>query len=123
MVVVPRSEIVQADAAVQPLPAVQVIVRGGATYTTSGAERINRKWFKSARQEIKDGINRDDDGYAIATLYAETGENEKALELLERAYARHDSELLQLKVDPRMDNLRSSPRFQDLLRRMNFPEQ
>jgi hypothetical protein len=42
--------------------------------------------------------------------------------LLERAYTRHDSELLQLKVDPRLDSLRSSPRFQDLLRRMNFPE-
>jgi hypothetical protein len=43
--------------------------------------------------------------------------------LLERAYARHDSELLQLKVDPRMDGLRSTPRFQNLLRRMNFPEE
>ena len=91
-------------------------------YLTSGGERFNRNWFQSARQEIKDGIDRDDDAYAIATLYAETGENEKALELLERAYARHDSELLQLKVDPRLDNLRSSPRFEALLRRMNFPE-
>jgi TolB-like protein/tetratricopeptide (TPR) repeat protein len=91
-------------------------------YATSGGERFNRSWFQSARQEIKDGINRDDDAYSIATLYAETGENEKALDLLERAYARHDSELLQLKVDPRLDSLRSGPRFQDLLRRMNFPE-
>jgi hypothetical protein len=40
---------------------------------------------------------------------------------LERGYAQHDSKLLELKVDPRMDNLRSNPRFQDLLRRMNFP--
>jgi TolB-like protein len=92
-------------------------------YVTSGGERFNLNWFQSARQEIKDGIYRDDDGYAIATLYAETGENEKALDLLERAYARHDSELLQLKVDPRIDGLRSSPRFQALLRRMNFPEE
>jgi TolB-like protein/Tfp pilus assembly protein PilF len=91
-------------------------------YTTSGTERINRKWFKSARQEIKDAINRDDDAYSIAVLYAETGEDEKALDLLERAYAQHDRSLLELKVDPRMDNLRFSPRFQDLLRRMNFPE-
>jgi TolB-like protein len=91
-------------------------------YATSGGERFNRNWFQSARQEIKDGIDRDDDAYAIATLYAETGENERALDLLERAYARHDSELLQLKVDPRLDSLRSSPRFQTLVRRMNFPE-
>jgi TolB-like protein/thioredoxin-like negative regulator of GroEL len=90
-------------------------------YTTSSGERFNRNWVKSARQEIKESIDRDGDVYFIATLYAETGENEKALDLLERAYAKHDSELLQLKVDPRMDNLRSNPRFEALLRRMNFP--
>jgi Tfp pilus assembly protein PilF len=89
-------------------------------YTTSRRERFNRKWVELARQEIKDGIY--NDAYFIATLYAETGENVKALDLLERSYAQHDSELLQLKVDPRLDNVRPDPRFQTLLRRMNFPE-
>jgi len=90
-------------------------------YTTSGAEHINRKWFESARQEIEDAISRDD-AYSIATLYAASGADEKALDLLERGYAQHDNKLLDLKVDPRLDNLRSNPRFQALLRRMNFPE-
>jgi TolB-like protein len=84
--------------------------------------RINRKWYESAHQEIKDGIGRDDDAYSVATLYAASAEEEKALDLLERAYIRHDSKLLELKVDPRLDNLRPSPRFQALLRRMNFPD-
>jgi hypothetical protein len=44
------------------------------------------------------------------------------MDLLERAYTQHDAKLLELKVDPRIDNLRSSSRFQALLRRMNFPE-
>jgi predicted Zn-dependent protease len=79
--------------------------------------------YESARREIKDAIDRDDDAYFIATLYATGGEPDEALELLERAYARHDrDDLPQLKVDPRLDNLRSNPRFQALLRRMNFPE-
>ena len=91
-------------------------------YPTSGGEHINRRWFESARQEIKDGINRDDDAYSIATLYAASGQEEKAMDLLERAYTQHDAKLLELNVDPRLDNLRSNPRFQDLLRRMNFPE-
>jgi TolB-like protein/Tfp pilus assembly protein PilF len=91
-------------------------------YPTSGGEHINRRWFGSARQEIQDGINRDDDAYSIATLYAASGQEEKAMDLLERAYTQHDAKLLELNVDPRLDNLRSNPRFQDLLRRMNFPE-
>ncbi len=91
-------------------------------YTSSGTGRVNAKWYETARQEIKDAISRDEDAYSIATLYAATGEAGKALDLLERAYAEHDSALLQLKADPRMDKLRSSARFQALLRRMNFPE-
>jgi tetratricopeptide (TPR) repeat protein len=90
-------------------------------YPTSGGEHINRRWFQSARQEINDAINQNDDAYFIATLYAASEADDKALDLLERAYAQHDGELLQLKVDPRIDSLRSSPRFQALLRRMNFP--
>ena len=91
-------------------------------YPISGAEPINRRWFESARQDIKDSIERDDDWYFVAALYAESGANEKALDLLEGGYARHDSTLLELKIDPRLDNLRSNPRFQALVGRMNFPE-
>lgn len=91
-------------------------------YTTGGAEQINHKWFESARREINDAINLDDDGYSIAGLYAMSGEVEKALDLLERAYTQHDDSLIALPADPRLDNLRSNPRFQALLRRMNFPE-
>ena len=87
-----------------------------------GGGHINHKWYEAARQEINDGIHRDDDAYSIATLYAASGYEEKAMDLLERSYNQHDRDLFQLKVDPRLDNLRSSPRFQALLRRMNFPE-
>jgi TolB-like protein/tetratricopeptide (TPR) repeat protein len=91
-------------------------------YRTSGRERINRKWFESSRQEIKDYVKASDDLYFVTALYAASGEDDKALDLLEQLYARRDNDLVQLKVDPRMDNLRSNPRFQALLRRMNFPE-
>lgn len=91
-------------------------------YSRSGAARSSRKWFESARQEIHDAISRDDDAYSIATLYAETGQDEKALDLLERCYAKHDASLLWLQVDPRMDKLRSNSRFQDLLHRIHFPQ-
>ncbi|HEY7514077.1 MAG TPA: hypothetical protein VIC87_06345 [Vicinamibacteria bacterium] len=49
------------------------------------------------------------------------GEEDRALEWLERAYARRDKGLVYLKVEALLDPLRSRPRFQGLLRRMNFP--
>lgn len=60
--------------------------------------------------------------YAIALIYAGLGEKDRAFAWLERAYAERSNWLVGLKVDPRVDNLRSDPRFAELLRRMNFPE-
>jgi TolB-like protein/Tfp pilus assembly protein PilF/tRNA A-37 threonylcarbamoyl transferase component Bud32 len=59
--------------------------------------------------------------YEIAFIYAGLGEKDRAFEWLEKAYAQRDRGLVCLKVDQCLDDLRSDPRFQDLLRRMNFP--
>jgi len=58
---------------------------------------------------------------AIAGLYAYAGEKERALEWFEKAYQERDSQLVYINVAPGLDPLRSDPRFQSLLRRMNFP--
>jgi len=58
----------------------------------------------------------------LADIYVGLGEYEEALALLERAYEEHSIMLVWLKVDPLYDPLRSDPRFQDLLRRLNFPD-
>ncbi len=58
----------------------------------------------------------------IDQIYIGLGENDLALEWLEKAYEERDVALIFLKVDPAYDSLRSDPRFQDLMRRMNFPE-
>jgi hypothetical protein len=39
----------------------------------------------------------------------------------EKAYEERDQGTFVLKTDPTLDPLRSDPRFEDLLRRMNFP--
>jgi tetratricopeptide (TPR) repeat protein len=59
--------------------------------------------------------------YQIAETYAWRGDKDKAFEWLERAWAQHDWGLLNLKVDPFFRKLRSDPRFQAVLQRMNFP--
>jgi serine/threonine protein kinase/tetratricopeptide (TPR) repeat protein len=61
--------------------------------------------------------------YSLATVYAALGDKSRALDALEQAYAEHSFFLDFLKSDPQMDSLRSEPRFQELLRRMNFPPQ
>ena len=58
---------------------------------------------------------------AIARHYASLGEKDKALEWLQKGYEEHAPGMAMIKVDPSYDSLRSDPRFQDLLRRMNFP--
>jgi hypothetical protein len=43
------------------------------------------------------------------------------LPYLERAYNQRNPWLLNVQVDPAMDDLRSSPRFRDLIRRIGLP--
>ena len=61
--------------------------------------------------------------YFYAIAFGELGEKDRAFAALEQAYQGRTALMSMLKVDPRIDSLRSDPRFQSLLRRMNFPEQ
>jgi tetratricopeptide (TPR) repeat protein len=57
----------------------------------------------------------------IAALYANGGKTDEALAWLEKAYDAHDSNMPWINVIPHFAGLRSEPRFQELLRRMNLP--
>ena len=59
-------------------------------------------------------------GY-LAEVYTNLGDKDEAFRWLEKGYREHDVWMCLLRVWPRFDPLRSDPRFQDLLRRMNFP--
>jgi hypothetical protein len=50
------------------------------------------------------------------------GENDLALDWLEKAYADHSIAIVFLKVDPQMDTLRASPRFHELQRKLRLPD-
>ena len=56
----------------------------------------------------------------IALAYNGLGETDKTFEWLEKGYEQHDPKMAFLKVEPKWNNLRSDPRFIDLMRRMNF---
>ena len=71
---------------------------------------------------LNDGpIDPDDAPYLImAALLASLDEKDKAFEWLEKAYTLSKSRIVDVKVDPMMDGLRSDPRFDDLLRRIGL---
>jgi predicted Zn-dependent protease len=79
-------------------------------YRVSG----ERGYLKKHLELIKD------DPYEQALYTARLGETDKALQLLRQACVEHSGWLDMLKVDPELDNLRSDPRFTELLRRINL---
>ena len=59
--------------------------------------------------------------YFFAGIHIGLGENERALEYLQKCYEEHSHWLIYLHLDPSMDALRDNPGFQDLLRRVGLP--
>jgi tetratricopeptide (TPR) repeat protein len=61
------------------------------------------------------------DGTPILLIaYSGTGQKERVIELLQNAYSEHSNAVVQIKVDPMYDPIRSDPRFEDLLRRVGL---
>ena len=60
--------------------------------------------------------------YNIAIVYAGLGDKGQAFAWLDRAYDERSGYLTWLTTDPQLDNLRSDPRFADLMRRVGFPQ-
>ena len=58
----------------------------------------------------------------FAEAYIGLGEKDEAMAWLERAYEEHDQWMVYINSYPGWDDLRSEPRFQALVQRMNFPQ-
>lgn len=59
--------------------------------------------------------------YYSALVFAGLDEKDRAFEWLERAYQERSTVLAYLQIDPRLDPVRSDPRYAELLRRLAFP--
>jgi pentatricopeptide repeat protein len=59
--------------------------------------------------------------FNTASFYALAGLYDDALRWLDRAYEAHNPDLMHVNAYPAFNPLHSDPRFQDLLRRMNYP--
>ncbi len=60
--------------------------------------------------------------WVVAKAYVDLGDKDRAFTELNKAYEKRLSSLCWLKVEPQLDPLRSDPRYQELLRKMRFPQ-
>ena len=58
--------------------------------------------------------------YELATAYAVLGDKDEAMNWLQKGYRDKSSCMSDLRADPRLDSLRSDPRFQDLLQNLHL---
>jgi tetratricopeptide (TPR) repeat protein len=97
------------------LPLVDAVL--GLAYAVSGrreqAQKIAEMFAAAARKRYIPPTY-------FAIVYAGLGEKEKALEWLEKAYQDRADLLTWVNVEPMMDDVRSDPRFQDLIRRIGL---
>ena len=59
--------------------------------------------------------------YQIAEVYGWRGENDRALEWLERARVQRDGGFINLKIDPLLRGLRGDRRYRAMLAGMHLP--
>ena len=89
-------------------------------YAVIGNRAEAEKILRKIEEESKLGKA---SSYYVATIYAGLGQKDKALELIEKAYSEKSTELAwDVKFDLRTDNLRSDPRFQNLLQRVGLQQ-
>jgi len=95
----------------------EVIAILGNAYAAAGdrkeAEKVINELIESSQRRYVPS-------YAVAAIYAELGRKDEAFAWLEKAYAERSPTLVDLKVDPTLDALRSDPRYVELLRRVGL---
>ena len=81
----------------------------------------SREWLRKAAEELTSEPH-GDLSYDLAVLCSFLNNPEQSLNWLEKAYELHAQKMIALKIDPDLDNVRSDPRFTDLMQRVGFPE-
>lgn len=84
--------------------------------TAAGRLGEAKKIIAAAAAGSRDGTS----PFAIACMYAASGDRETAFVWLERSYSLRQADLLSIKIEPALADLRNDPRYQDLLRRINL---
>ncbi|HEV2763614.1 MAG TPA: tetratricopeptide repeat protein, partial [Pyrinomonadaceae bacterium] len=90
----------------------------GHAYGVAGRRAEALKILEEMERRVE---RREVSSFHIATLSTGLGDKDKAFAYLERALRERSNWMVLMKTGPRLAPLRSDPRFEDILRRMNFP--
>jgi len=89
----------------------------GLAYGLAGKRNEALGILEKMKEQWKRGNSR---AFPITRVYIGMGQIDRVLEWLEKAYEMHENRMVELKVDPIFDSLRSHPRFRALLKKMNL---
>lgn len=86
-------------------------------YAKSGWQGVLRRQI----ERLKEGVKKGDLEFGeLAIVSAQIGDTEQAFAYLEKAYQIHSLLMVWLPVEPRLDSLRSDPRFDELVKRVGI---
>jgi serine/threonine protein kinase/Tfp pilus assembly protein PilF len=113
------------DEAIRGIEAVeQIIGRVPAVLVSLGVAYALTGRIGEARKLLDEMLNFAQNSYVppnyFSSLYFALGEIDRGWDWIEKAADEHDSLILNFSVDPIYDQIRSNPRFQSLLRKMNL---
>ena len=86
-------------------------------YEKNGWNGVLRNMIDTTNPEIR---GKDIGNIETAIMYCQLGEYDKAFDFFEKGYAQRDLLLTHINREPRLDFIRTDPRFADLLRRVGL---
>ena len=95
---------------------------GTALYLSALGHAYARSGMREQAQEILDGLEKAENPspFNLAVIHLGLGNNEQAIDLLDKAIIAGNFHVLYLKAGPRFDALRDDSRFDELLARMGW---
>src|ERR1700733_9794357 len=104
----------------------QLRIEGCVPCADSLSRAYSQTGYPGWLREKLNQLNRNSHGDAMtfehAELYAAMGNTDMAMQYLNQGYREHTAELLSLQLNPAYDDMRTDPRFQELVHRIGLPQ-
>jgi tetratricopeptide (TPR) repeat protein len=98
---------------------------GGSTEALAGLAQAHgvagdKGTMQRIMQELDENSHRHVSPYHVARVYGAIGDEQRALEWLEKAYQEHNPDLIELTREPSFASLRANAKFRELTRRIGW---